>query len=290
MNADDAATVRAHLQNTVRFLAGEIGQRSYLDLPELARAASYIEGKFSEAGYTPARQPLSFRGQEYRNISVEAPGTSGGGLLVVGAHYDTALDTPGADDNASGVAVLLELARLAAACPPARTTRFVAFCLEEPPAYMTRHMGSYVYASALKDEGITVAGMIALEMLGYYRHEEGSQNFPSSLFRLFYPSRGDFIAFVGNLSSRPFMMSMMRAFASASDIPTESLSGVSLIPGVDFSDHRNFWKFGFPAFMITDTAFYRNPHYHSPGDTPDTLDYNKMTDITLGLHQALTLI
>lgn len=290
MNAVDSGAVRLNLEKTVRFLAAEIGQRSYQDRPALERAAAYVEEYLRAAGYDPVLQPASYRGHVFHNISVEARGGSGdqNGILVVGAHYDTALFTPGADDNASGVAALLELARLAAAEAPARTIRFVAFCLEEPPAYMTRNMGSYACAASLRAAGTRVAGMISLEMLGYYSEQEGSQYYPSSVFRLFYPNRGDFIAFVGNLSSRSFMMRVKQAFAAASSVPVQSLSGVSIIPGVDFSDHRNFWKFGFPAFMITDTAFYRNPNYHSPGDTPDTLDYDKMTDITLGLHQALS--
>jgi hypothetical protein len=151
-------------------------------------------------------------------------------------------------------------------------------------------MGSYVYAKGLKDEGIKVHGMISLEMLGYFCGQEGCQLYPSSLFSLFYPGKGDFISFVGNLSSRAFTRQVRNAFKEVSSFPVESLNAPAFIPGVDFSDHRNFWKFGYPAFMITDTAFYRNPNYHSPGDTAETLDYRKSAELIAGLYKALRRI
>jgi len=211
-------------------------------------------------------------------------------ILVIGAHYDSAEGTPGADDNASGIAGLLELARLTRGAPMKRTVRFVAFCLEEPPAYMTRHMGSYIHAKSLHDHGVKVHGMISLEMLGYYCDEKGCQYYPSSIFKLAYPNRGHFIAFVGNFSSRHFSSRVKAAYSAVSSIPVESLNGFSIIPGVDFSDHRNYWKFGYPAFMITDTAFYRNPNYHDSGDTPETLDYDRLTLLIEGLYRAFQAV
>ncbi len=284
----DRDAVRTRLVETVGYLSETIGQRSYLDLDSLGRSADYIESRLRETGCPVKRQPFPYRGNIYHNISAEVAGTgdSGEKMLVVGAHYDTALYTPGADDNASGIAALLELAGMTARSPLKRPVRFVAFCLEEPPAYMTKSMGSYLYARSLREEGIPVLGMLSLEMLGYYADGNGTQYYPSSLFRPFYPDRGNFIAFVGNLSSRSFTLRLKKAFAAASSVPVESLSGISVIPGVDFSDHRNFWKFGFAACMVTDTAFYRNPHYHSPGDTADTLDYDTMAAVVQGLHHA----
>lgn len=294
--AISAATAYAQMEDikhnlilSVNYLSGEIGERSYRDIKKLDRTAAYIEDKFRSYGCKPRRQPFGYRKNTYYNVICEIKGRSDDkeGLVVIGAHYDTVTGTPGADDNASGVAALLELARLTAEKPPGRTVRFAAFCLEEPPVFMTSHMGSYIYAKSLKEEGADVYGMISLEMLGYYCDAKGCQYYPFPLFKWFYPDRGDFIAFVGNISSASFTKKVKAAFKAASSLPVESLSAVSIIPGVNFSDHLNFWKFGYPAFMITDTAFYRNPNYHAPGDTPDTLDYERMAEFVRGLYNAL---
>jgi Zn-dependent M28 family amino/carboxypeptidase len=281
--------LKQNLISTVKYLSEDIGQRSYLDVERLNRTADYIEDKFRSYGCNVKRQPFNYRGSTYYNIICEIKGTkeSKDGILVVGAHYDTVIDTPGADDNASGVAGLLELARLTVLKPLQRTVRFVAFTLEEPPIFMTKNMGSYIYAKSLRDEGIKVYGMISLEMLGYYSDGKNSQYYPFPIFKWFYPDKGNFIAFVGNLSSRSFTMKVKKLFKSVSALPVESLNAVSIIPGVNFSDHLNFWEFGYPAFMITDTAFYRNPNYHAPGDTAETLDYEKMKDLVIGLYNAL---
>jgi Zn-dependent M28 family amino/carboxypeptidase len=284
--------IKKNLIDTVTFLSEKIGRRSYRDIPQLDAAADYVEGRFRSAGCPAKRQSFRFLSGTYHNIIGEVEGAreEKEGALIIGAHYDTDVETPGADDNASGVAVLLELARLAAESPPARTVRFAAFTLEEPPAFMTRSMGSYVYAKSVKDEAVKLLGMISLEMVGFYSDREGSQYYPASFFKLFYPNRGNFIAFVGNLSSRSFTLKIKRLFKAVSTVPVESLNAVSIIPGVNFSDHRNFWKFGYPAFMITDTAFYRNPNYHSSGDTFKTLDYERMTAIVKGLFEVLRVI
>ena len=281
--------VESNLRETVVYLSGVIGERSYRQTENLLRSVEYIEQRFSSCGYGPKRQTFTYGGNSYYNVFAEVRGTetTRDGLLVIGAHYDTVAGSPGADDNASGIAGLLELARLASEKPLKRTVRFVAFSLEEPPVFMTSRMGSHVHAKGLRDEGAVLFGMISLEMLGYYRSEKGSQLYPSSLFRLFYPDRGDFISFVGNLSSRAFTVAVTKAFRECCSVPVESLNAPSLIPGVDFSDHRSFWKFGYPAFMITDTAFYRNPNYHSSGDTAETLDYKKMAELITGLYKAL---
>ena len=282
-------TIKKSVIETVLILSETIGQRSWKDLGKLARSANFIEERFRSSGCETLRQPFTFRGNTYHNIITEIQGRDSetDGMLVVGAHYDSCEGTPGADDNASGVAGLLELARLTKEKPLKRTVRYVAYCLEEPPAYGTKHMGSYVHAESLHKEGARVFGMISLEMLGYYCDEEGSQYYPSSLFRPFYPSTGNFITFVGNFSSRGFSNSVKSAFTSVSSFPVEALNGFSIIPGVDFSDHRNYWKFGFPAFMITDTAFYRNPNYHEISDLPNTLDYDRLALLTKALYETL---
>jgi len=282
-------TIKKSVIETVLILSETIGQRSWKDLDKLAASADYIEEKLKDSGCDTARQPFIFRGNTYQNIITEIQGSDPGqdSMLIVGAHYDSCEGTPGADDNASGIAGLLELARLTKEKPLKRTVRYVAYCLEEPPAYGTKHMCSYVHAESLHKEGARVFGMISLEMLGYYCDEEGSQYYPSSLFRPFYPGTGNFITFVGNFSSRGFSNSVKSAFTSVSSFPVEALNGFSIIPGVDFSDHRNYWKFGFPAFMITDTAFYRNPNYHEISDLPNTLDYDRLALLTKALYETL---
>jgi len=284
--------IKKNIIETVRYLSETIGQRSWKDLDKLAASADFIEKRIQENGCTTEQQHFPFRGNTYANIITEIIGADPvcREILVVGAHYDSCEGTPGADDNASGIATLLELVRLTKEKPLRRTARYVAFCLEEPPAYMTKHMGSYIHAESLHKEGAKVFGMISLEMLGYYCNEKGSQYYPSSLFKLAYPNTGNFIAFVGNFSSRNFSKSVKSAFTSASSFPVESLNGFSIIPGVDFSDHRNYWKFGYPAFMITDTAFYRNPNYHDSGDTPDTLDYERLATLTKALYETLLIV
>ncbi len=284
--------IRLNLIEIVNYLSEDIGQRSFIDIENLNKTAEYIENKFASYGCLTKRQPFNYRNNVYYNIIGEVHRTKkiDRGILVVGAHYDTVIGTPGADDNASGIAVLLELARLAAYEPFRRTTLFVAFCLEEPPAYMTKNMGSYVYAKSLKDSKTDIYGMISLEMLGYYSDFKGSQYYPNPLFNYFYPDRGNFIAFVGNISSLRFTKKVKDNFVDKSSLPVESLNSVSIIPGVDFSDHRNFWKFGYPAFMITDTGFYRNPNYHEAGDTASTLNYELMEELVAGLYEALKIL
>ena len=280
----------SNLIATVKYLSEEIGERSYHDPLKLGRVADYIESLFREYGLDVKKQPFKYRNETYFNVIAEVRGfeVPEAPIIVIGAHYDTVSGSPGADDNASGVAGLLEIARLASLKAPKRTIRFVAFCLEEPPAYMTRHMGSYVYAQSLSKEGVDVKGMIALEMLGFYRDYKGSQEFPSSLLRLFFPSTANFISFVGDLQSKSFTKEVESAFKAISSFPVEILNTLAVVPGVDFSDHRNFWKFGYPAFMVTDTAFYRNANYHEQGDTAETLDYKRMADVVTGLYKAVS--
>jgi len=287
--ADDIKEIETNLEVTVRFLSERIGPRSYQDLERLERAAEYIEDKIRSYGCEVKKQTFNYTGNNYHNIIGEVRGRwRPGEILVIGAHYDTVSGTPGADDNASGVAGLLELIRLTVIKPSTKTIRFVAFTLEEPPVFRTRHMGSYIYAKSLKKEKVKVEGMISLEMIGYYCDREGCQYYPFPFFKWFYPEKGNFIAFVGDISSKAFTKRVKNAFMKASTLPVESINTLSIVPGVDFSDHASFWDFGYQAFMITDTAFYRNPHYHSAGDTANTLDYKRMALLICGLKSALT--
>lgn len=282
--------IKSNLISTVHHLSKDIGQRSYLDIVSLQKTATYIETLFSSFGYEPIRQPYVYRGNTYHNIAVEAKGSdsSRNDLIVIGAHYDTVIGTSGADDNASGIAGLLELARLVRGNPISRTIHFVAFTLEEPPAFFTKNMGSYIYAKSLHEKGIEVYGMMSLEMLGYYSNRKNSQfSFPFSFLKWFFPDTGNFIAFVGNLSSRQFSSALKKSFKAVSSFPVESLNTPWFIPGVYFSDNYSFWRFGYPAIMITDTAFMRNKNYHKDTDTAETLDYDKFAELVRGLFNAL---
>ncbi len=213
-----------------------------------------------------------------RNIEV------GSGAIVVGAHYDTVPGSPGADDNASGVAVLIELAALLKG--ETLPIRFVAFANEEMPYFQGPEMGSWTWARRARERGEPIRAMYSLEMLGYYRDAPGSQRYPPPL-GLFYPDRADFIAFVGDLGARSLVRDSIRLFREKSMFPSEGVAAPAFIPGVTWSDHWSFRSHGFPAIMITDTAFNRYPHYHLPSDTPDKLDYERMARVTLGLAAML---
>lgn len=276
----------AELAGHVRALAGSIGERNVFRPDALRAAESYIEARWREQGYTVAPQRYVVQGVSCANLEVTAgPVPPPDPLILVGAHYDSVLGSPGANDNASGVAVLLELSRMAA-IDRAGGLRFVAFTNEEPPFFFTREQGSRLYAGRARRRGDAIALMIALETMGYYRSEPGSQRYPP-VFRWFYPKRGDFIALVSNLRSLPRMRRLARAFRAHSDFPLEYAAVFAWIPGVAWSDHLSFWMNGYRALMVTDTAFYRYPYYHSAQDTPEKLDYERLARVTDGLYRAL---
>ncbi len=284
MNTD----IESNLKKTVHVLASEIGSRGHLQLSALEKTIEYIRSELNGYGYTVFDQPYEYSGRIYRNLYVKKTGNKEPQeVIVIGAHYDTVEGTPGADDNASAVAGLLELARLLADVPLGRTLHFVAFTLEEPPLFRSKSMGSYVYAKSLHQAGINVAGMICLEMIGYFTDTPGSQIYPLPFMRWMYPDKGNFITFVSNMQSRGFLHQVKKGFTKGTDLPLETLSTLSIVPGVDFSDHRSFWKFGYNALMVTDTAFYRNPQYHGAGDVPGILDYARMADVVRGLKAAV---
>jgi len=280
----------AYLRQAVTVLASEIGVRSFQDHERLTSAADYISGQLASFGYNVTHQTFYFRMHPYDNLIAELPGTSmPGRILVIGAHYDTVRTTPGADDNASGVAGLLGLARQLSRIQPDKTIRFVFFCLEEPPTYRTRNMGSYHYARSLKEKGDRVEGMICLEMIGYFCDREGCQHYPLPFMNVKFPKAGNYISMVGNLRSRRFTQKLAKDFRENTDLPVITLNAPAIVIGIDFSDHWSFGKFGYKALMVTDTAFYRNPHYHAPSDLPETLDYERMAKIVEGLAAASTV-
>ena len=227
---------------------------------------------------------------ESENLEVSRPGkTRPQEIVLVGAHYDTVEGSPGADDNASGIAALLELSHLFASVETECTLRFVAFTNEEPPFFFWGRMGSAVYAETAKARGEDIRLMISLEMLGAYSDRPGSQGYPPFL-KHFYPDRGNFIAMVSNRASREELRQLVAAFQAHSDFPVESLATFEFVPGVAWSDHLSFWRQGYPAMMVTDTAFYRNAAYHSAADTPERLNYPAMAQVVEGLFHALRVL
>jgi Zn-dependent M28 family amino/carboxypeptidase len=277
-----------YLNHVVTVLTQEIGVRSFQDISKLDRTAQYISGQFTSFGYQVTQQPFLFRENSYYNLVAEITGTaSSAKVLIIGAHYDTVSTTSGADDNASGVAGLLAMARALAGMQLAHTVRFVAFALEEPPTYRTKNMGSYHYARSLKERKEFVEGMICLEMIGYFCDRKGCQHYPLPFFSLKFPTAGNYIALVGNTRSKTLTSSFAKGFQKAVNLPIVTLNAPPVVIGIDFSDHWSFGKFGYRAFMVTDTAFYRNPHYHTPSDTLETLDFERMAKVVEGLTSAV---
>lgn len=272
------------LRADVHYLAGTLGPRDVAHPENLDLAAQYIAEQFRAAGVAPTFEPYTARGGRYRNVigrlgSCASP-------LVVGAHYDSFGEfgpNPGADDNASGVAGVLELARLLAPSSPTPCVDLVAFSTEEPPFFGSAQMGSTVYLSRLLAAGRSPRGMLSLEMIGFY---SAAQPWPSLLLSLLYPNQGDFAMLIGRWQDRELLAAFKPGLQRASAVRVVSYSG-PFIAGMDASDHLSFWSRGFPALMLTDTAFLRNHHYHSPDDTPESLDYAKMADLVEGVANAL---
>lgn len=257
--------------------------RNFYNAASLDSAAAYIKAQFEGFGYSPKEQVYTVEGSKYRNILVLI-GPENSKRFVIGAHYDVCGEQDGADDNASAVAGLLELARIAKENEDCLTNQieFVAYTLEEPPVFASKNMGSYIHAKSLKSKRVNVEVMICLEMIGYFTDEK-IQKYPLPLMELFYPSRGNFIAVVGNGKSKQYIKKVRDAIRNNSSIDCRSLTAPSFITGVDWSDHRNYWHFGYKAIMITDTSFYRNKNYHTPGDTIDTLDFEKIAQVVKGI-------
>jgi Zn-dependent M28 family amino/carboxypeptidase len=254
---------------------------------ELEASARYVERTLAELGYCVGAQRYPAGPGEVRNLEVEVPGgTRRDEIVLVGAHYDSVSGAPGANDNGSGVAAVLELARLFKDAKPSRTLRFVAFVNEEPPFYRGDAMGSRQYVRRSKARGEKIVAMFSLETIGWYSDQPGSQHYPFPL-SFFYPSTGNFLAFVSNLASRPLLHEVIASFRRGAAFPSEGVAAPAFIPGVDWSDHWPFWQEGYPALMVTDTALYRYPHYHTERDTPDKVDYERLARVVTGLHKML---
>ncbi|MBS2036546.1 M28 family peptidase [bacterium] len=287
-------TLAESLKAKVSFLTRDIGERNHYTYEaqktgrpaQLETAANWLEGEFKAMDYSVVRDTyeLSPNEPKFSNVIATRAGASSSEIVVIGAHYDSVPGTPGADDNASGVAILLELAGLYRGGQ--RTVRFVAFTNEEPQYFQTEQMGSLVYARACRRANEQIVAMLSLETLGYYRSEPGSQKYPFPL-GLLYPSTGNFIGFVSNLPSRELNHRVIAKFRESTHFPSEGACLPELIPGVSWSDHWSFGQVGYPSVMVTDTAPFRNPNYHQSTDTFDTLDYDRMALVTMGLKQVL---
>jgi len=279
-------TLREELRADVRTLGGEIGERNMLHYPQLNAAADFIENSFSSAGLHPRRDTYELQGKAFHNIEAEIRG-SAPQIILIGAHYDSVFGAPGANDNGSGVAAMLALARRFAARSTSSTLRFVAFVNEEPPFFQSKQMGSFVYASRCKDRGDQISAMISLETIGYFSDAPRSQTYPAPGLGIFYPTTGNFIGFVGNVRSNALVRRAIAIFRKQAKIPSEGAALPAFIPGVGWSDQWAFWQHGYPGIMITDTAPFRYPHYHRATDTPDKLDYDRFALVVSGVEKLV---
>ena len=277
------AALRDALRQDVETLAGEIGERNVFCYSKLVAAAEFIERAFADARCTVRREGFEAADQMCYNLEATITGVDQPDeIVVVGAHYDSVLGCPGANDNGTGVAAMLALARAFSGKKTSKTLRFVAFVNEEPPFFQTNQMGSMVYAQGCRDRNENVVGMLSLETIGYFRDEAGSQHYPSPM-GLFYPTTGNFIAFVGNRDSKKLVREVVASFRRQVKFPSEGGALPNAVPGIDWSDHWGFWQMGYPALMVTDTAPFRYPYYHTPQDTPDKVDYEPFARLTAGL-------
>ena len=291
----DEVMLREELRANVQKLAGEIGERNMWHYPQLNAAADFIEDSFSRAGLRTRRDSYETQGQPCHNIEAEIPGTRPE-IIVIGAHYDSVFGSPGANDNGTGAAAVLALAlrfatRETTQHPPQRTPnktlRFVAFVNEEPPYFLSGEMGSLAYARRCRERGDKISAMISLETIGYFSDAPNSQTYPSPGLSLFYPNVGNFIGFVSNVKSRALLRRVMALFRKHAKIPSEGASLPAFIPGVSWSDQWSFWQHGYQAIMVTDTAPFRYPYYHSSNDTPDKLDYDRFTLVVSGMEKVI---
>jgi hypothetical protein len=284
----EEGVLRDRLRGHVWTLAAEIGERNLWRPHALHASARYIEERLRGWGYDVGSQDLIVAGHAVRNIEAELPGYRlPDEIVLLGAHYDSVAGSPGANDNATGAAALLELARLLAGTRIERTVRFVAFVNEEPPFFQTEAMGSRNYARRARERGEQVVAMLSLETIGYFSDAEGSQWYAFPFNLLSYPRTANFIGFVGNVASRGLVRRSVESFRRHAGFPAESVAAPGWLMGIGWSDHWSFWKEGYPAIMVTDTALFRYRHYHTIADTPDKIDYARMACVTAGIARVV---
>lgn len=280
------------MRQDLEFLTWINPPRSNKNITSLDKSADYILSEFRKAGCRTGEQRFTHNGKEYRNVTCSY-GPDLGERVVIAAHYDVSGNQPGADDNGSGVAGLIESSRLVHIMKPVTGYRidFLACPLEErqyvKELLRRRHMGSYTYAKSLADAGVRVRAMVSLEMIGCFSDRPGSQRYPLFFLKWFYPDKGDFIAVVGKWGQGDLVARVKKALSAASKVPVESIAAPPFLPGIDFSDHRSFWQFDYNAVMITDTAFFRNRNYHKVTDTIDTIDFPRMAEVVKGIYHVM---
>src|SRR6266853_6270422 len=278
--------LRDELIADVRILGAEIGERNMARYSQLNAAADSIVNSFSRAGLQPRRDTYDLHGRACHNIEAEIRGARSE-ILLIGAHYDSVFGSPGANDNGSGVAAMLALSRRFARTSSQHTLRFVAFVNEEPPYFLSEQMGSFVYAGRCKARGDQISAMISLETIGYFSDGPHSQTYPAPGLGVFYPTVGNFIGFVANVHSRALLRRSIAFFRKHAGVPSEGAALPAFIPGVSWSDQCAFWQHGYPGLLVTDTAPFRYPHYHSATDTPDKLDYDRFALVVSGMQKVI---
>lgn len=289
------AGLAAKLESHVKILSGEIGERNLFRTGSMGLSVSWIKDQLEEIGYSPQIQSYELKGRQRfyddgksENIIAEVTGTERPQyIVVIGAHYDSVNRSPGANDNASGVAVMLSLADFFYSEPQEKTIRFVAFANEEPPFFKTQDMGSFAYAERSHNQGEQITAMVALDGLGYFSDEPGSQSYPFPGIGLFYPKTANFIAFVTRFGDLSLLREVTDAFRQEATIPSEAAALPGFIPGVSWSDHWSFWQHDYNALLVTDTLPFRDRQYHSPNDTAERLDYERMARVTIGLRSVV---
>lgn len=289
----------ARLESDVLALSEDIGERNLLCGDSMDRSAAWIGARMRDAGFSPQCHTYALAGdslpmvagREAHNLVAEVRGRERVDEIVVfGAHYDSVSASPGANDNASGVAALLALAEAFGNRPQPRTLRFVAFANEEPPYFLSRDMGSLAYAARCRARGENIVAMMAMDGIGYFSDEPGSQQFPVSGVGWMYPDRGNFIGFVSRVRDVRLLRRAIGAFRERATVPSEGAALPAWVPGVGWSDHWSFWQNGYPASFVTDTLPFRDPHYHSPDDTAERLDYDRMARVVAGLEAVIPVL
>ena len=287
----EEANIERNLRLHVDRLAGLIGPRAFSRAGSIEATLGYLRGQWNAMEWDIESETYDAIGHEATNLVIEKSGTSlPDQIVLLGAHYDTVSGTPGADDNASAVAVMLEVSRLLRHHASRRTARYVAFACEEPPYFHHDAMGSQQHARAARERNESIVGMLCLEMVGYFRDGKGSQRVPETIPRWLhwaFPNRGNFLAAVGNLASSRLCWKFRRGFKRGTRLPLFSIALPEHIREIRLSDNSSFWDQKYPALMLTDTSFLRNPNYHMETDTPETLDYSRMTQVTLGVAAAM---
>ncbi|OKH52201.1 aminopeptidase [Calothrix sp. HK-06] len=279
--------LRDSLQKEIKIIGSDIGKRNYSYYENLQATASFLKSGFQNARYTVNEQKYNIGNQTYSNLEVEIRGSKRPNeIVIIGAHYDSAFTSNGANDNGSGAAAVLELGRRFVDKKPSRTLRFVEFVNEEPPFFWTDNMGSLVYAKRCKERKENIVAMLSLETMGYFSDTANSQKYPFPL-NYIYPSTGNFIAFIGNVKSSGFVKNVIKMFRNSTKFPSQGAALPAQVPGAGWSDQWSFWQQGYSGVMVTDTAPFRYPYYHTQEDTPNKIDYARLSRVVYGLEQVI---